>query len=51
MISSIVLESTSSLLNVVLGAIHPAHLAIANISQIVLGLTGLLVTVMITLSK
>ena len=51
MISSIVLGSTSSLLNVVLGAINPAHLVIVNISQIVLGLTGLSATVIMTLSK
>jgi len=51
MISSIVLGSTSSLLNVVLGAIHPAHLVIVNLSQIILGLTGLGATVIMTLSK
>jgi hypothetical protein len=41
MISSIVLGSTSSLLNVVLGAINPAHLVIVKMSQIILGLVGL----------
>jgi hypothetical protein len=51
MISSIVLGSTSSLLNVVLGAIHPAHLVIVRISQIVLGLAGLSATVIMTLSN
>ena len=51
MISSIVLGSASSLLNVVLGAIQPAHLVIVNLSQIVLGLTGLSATVIMTLSK
>ena len=51
MISSIILGSTSSLLNVVLGAIHPAHLVIVNISQIVLGLTGLSATMIVTISK
>ena len=51
MISSIVLGSTSSLLNVVLGSIHPAHFVIMNISHIVLGLTGLLATIIMILSK
>ena len=51
MISSIVLGSNSSLLNVVLGAINPANLVIVNISQICLGLTGLSATVILTLSK
>jgi len=51
MISSIVLGSTISLLNVVLGAIQPAHLVVVNLSQIVLGLTGLSTTVITTLSK
>ena len=37
MISSIVLGSTSSLPNVVLGTIQRGHLVIVNISQIVLG--------------
>jgi hypothetical protein len=32
-------------------AIHPAHLVIVNISQIVLGLTGLSATAIMTLSK
>ncbi len=51
MFSSVVLGSTSSLLNIVLGSIHPAHLVIVNISQIVLGLTGLSATMIMTLSK
>ncbi len=51
MISSIVLRSTSSLYNVVLGSIHPAHLGIVNISQNVLGLTGLSTIAIMTLSK
>jgi len=50
-LSSIVLGSTGSLLNVILGSIHPAHLVIVNLSQIVLGLTGLSSTVLVTLSK
>ncbi len=51
MISSIVLGSTSSLLNVVLGAIQPTQLVIVNMSQIVLGFTGLSATVIMILSK
>jgi len=51
MISSIVLGSTSSLLNVVLGVIQPAHLVIVNISHVVLRLTGLSASVIMTLSK
>ena len=39
------------MLNVVLGVIQPAHLVIVNISQIVLGLTGLSASVIMTLSK
>jgi hypothetical protein len=51
MISSIILGSTSLLLNVVLGAINPAHLVIMHISHIFLGMTGLSATVIMTLSK
>ena len=50
MISSIVFGSTSSLLNVVLGSIHPAHFVIVNMSQIILGLAGLSANVIMTLS-
>jgi len=39
------------LLNVVLGAINPAHLVIMHISHIFLGMTGLSATVIMTLSK
>ena len=51
MISSLVLGSTKSLLNVGLGSIDPAHLVIVKIAQIVLGLTGLSATVITTLMK
>jgi len=48
MISSIVLGSNSSLLNIVLGSIH---LVVVNLSQICLGVTGLGATVIMKLSK
>ena len=51
MISSIVMGSTSSLLNIVLGAIEPVNLVVVNLSQIMLGITGLGKTVIVKLSK
>ncbi len=51
MISSIVMGSTSSLLNIVLGAIEHVHLVVVNLSQIMPGITGLGATVIMTLSK
>ena len=51
MISSIVMGSTSSLLNIVLGAIEPVNLVVVNLSQIMLGITGLGATVIMMLSK
>ena len=51
MLSSIVLGSTSSLLNIVLGAIEPVHLVVANLSRIRLEITGLGAVVITTLSK
>jgi len=50
MISSVVLGSTFSLLNIVLGSIEPAHLVVVNLSQICLGITGLGAVVITTLS-
>ena len=51
MISSIVMGSTSSLLNFVLGAIEPVHLFVVNRSLICLGITGLGATIIVPLSK
>jgi hypothetical protein len=51
MISSIMLGSSSSLLNIVMGSIEPVHLVVVNLSQICLGIIGLGATIVMMLSK
>ncbi len=50
-LSSIVLGSTGSILNIVLGALDPFSSVIVNVAQIALGASGLVATAIITASK
>jgi hypothetical protein len=51
MIMSVITGTTSSILNIVLGVLDPVQLVVVNLSQILLGLTGLGATVKMTISK
>ena len=51
MIMSVITGTTSSILNIVLGVLDPVQLVVVNLSQILLGLTGLGATVIMTISK
>ena len=51
MIMSIITGTTSSILNILLGVLDHVQLVVVNLSQIVLGLTGLGDTVIMTISK
>ena len=50
-LSSIILGSTGSILNIVLGALDPFSSVIVNVAQITLGASGLVATAIITASK
>ena len=50
-LSSIILGSTGSILNIVLGALDPFSSVIVNVAQIALGASGLVATAIITASK
>ena len=51
MIMNIITETASSILNIVLGVLDPVQLVVVNLSQILLGLTGLGATVILTISN
>ncbi len=51
MIMSIITGTTSSILNIVLGVLAPVQVVVVNLSKILLGLTGLVATVIMTISK
>jgi hypothetical protein len=50
-LTAIVMGSTGSILNIVLGAIDPFSSVIINVAQIALGCSGLVATAIITASK
>jgi hypothetical protein len=51
LIMRVITGTTSSILNIVLGVLEPVHLVVVNLSQILLGLTGLGATVIMTIRK
>ncbi len=51
MIMSVITGTTSSVINIVLGVLGLVQLIVVNLSQIILGLTGLGATVIMTISK
>ncbi len=51
MIMSIITRTTSSILNIAMGVLDPVQLIVVNLSQIILGLTGLGAIVIMTISK
>ncbi len=51
MIMSIITGTTLSILIIVLGVLDPVQVIVVNLSQIILGLTGLRATVIMTISK
>ena len=50
-LTAIVMGSTGSILNIVLGAVDPFSFVFVNVAQIALGCTGLIATGIITASK